>query len=119
VCLSHGRFISRSASSRNVRVGGVLRNTASEHPRVLASITKDTHPEQINCHTALTPLTALTPPPHTFSEMAVRGLSDHVLGNTRVCRSSRDFLELGGGGRGVNLISSTHLSRSGKNLSRS
>ena len=97
MCLSHGRFISRSASSRNVRVGGVLRNTASEHPRVLASITKDTHPEQINCHTALTPLTALTPPPHTFSEMAVRGLSDHVLGNTRVCRSSRDFMELGGG----------------------
>jgi hypothetical protein len=91
VCLSHGRFISRSASSRNVRVGGVLRNTASEHPRVLASITKDTHPEQINCHTALTP-------PHTFSEMAVRAMSDHVIGNTRVCRSSRDFWNWRGGG---------------------
>ena len=37
--------------------------------------------------------------------------------NTRVCRNGKDFLNVGG--EGVNSVSSTHLSRSGKNLSRS
>ena len=37
--------------------------------------------------------------------------------NTRVCRKGKEFLNVGG--EGVNSVSSTHLSRSGKNLSRS
>ncbi len=41
-----------------------------------------------------------------------------VGGNGGVGRRGGGVVE-GGGGRGVNLISSTHLSRSGKNLSRS